>query len=155
MEKLIEWTNELSVGLDEIDEQHKILVNLLNELHKAITEKKGSAACGHILDELIQYTIVHFAVEESLMRIFDYPYYEEHKGHHKELTDQVLELQRKFRSGQAVITFELMGFLRKWLTVHIMKEDKLYGPFFLERGVNMSWAKKKSWLGRIWESVHG
>ena len=63
----IPWSEDLSVGLEEIDEQHKILINLINRLfNEAILKRADKALISDILDELIQYTIVHFAVEESL-----------------------------------------------------------------------------------------
>ncbi len=149
MAELVKWSNTLSVGIEEIDQQHKILVRLVNEMHEAIQHKEGSATAKPILDKLIQYTIIHFAVEESLMRIFHYANYEEHKKHHEELTRQVVDLRRKVRSGEATISFQLMHFLQGWLTHHILQEDMQYSEFFLQRGIETSW-KKRSWLDRIW-----
>lgn len=79
MSEFIVWSDELSVGIEEIDEQHKVLVNLINRMHNAIAEKHGSEVVSGILAELVDYTKIHFAVEESLLRILGYPGYEEHK----------------------------------------------------------------------------
>ncbi len=149
MKNLIDWTNDLSVGIEEIDEQHKILVSLVNRLYQGIIHQTDVTVLQEVLNELVQYTIVHFSVEESLMRIFDYPSYEEHKQYHLELTQQVKNFSGKFKSGKATISMELLSFLRKWLTNHIMVEDKKYTPFFLDRGLKKSWAKR-SWIGKIW-----
>ncbi|MRI32538.1 hemerythrin [Endozoicomonas sp. OPT23] len=146
-EELFTWTDELSVGIEEIDEQHKVLVDLLNELHRGIMEKHGSEVTIEVLDRLVEYTRIHFALEESLMRMLHYPGYEEHKQHHEMLLNQVAELVGKVKAGQHV-TFELLHFLKNWLTRHIMEEDKIYAPFFLDRGVAAT-HKKRSWLGRI------
>lgn len=153
MKPLVEWSDELSVGIEEIDEQHKVLVGLVNNMHAAIVEHKGSDATKVILRQLIQYTVIHFAVEESLMRIFDYDDYETHKLHHRELTKQVLDLKRKVDRGHTTISFELMHFLKQWLTNHITKEDMLYSPCFISGGVRSAWSKR-SWLGKIWDTVH-
>jgi hemerythrin len=83
------------------------------------------------------------------MRIFDYSAYEEHKQYHQELTRQVKDFNEKFRSGKATLSMELLSFLRKWLTNHIMVEDKKYTPFFLGKGLKKSWAKR-TWIGKIW-----
>lgn len=72
MERLFYWSEDLSVGIQEIDEQHKELVPLLNRLRDAVVAHHGYAACSEILDQLAQYTRVHFIVEESLMRILHY-----------------------------------------------------------------------------------
>ena len=97
MEQLLAWTDDLSVGIEEIDRQHKELVNILNELHEAITQRRASSACVAILDELIEYTRVHFTVEESLFRILGYPGYGPHHQEHEKLIEQIVGLQRKIK----------------------------------------------------------
>lgn len=145
----VEWSDSLSVGIQEIDEQHKVLINLINRLFdETIVNQATASVTEGILDELIQYTIVHFAVEESLFRIFDYPAIDAHMSRHVDLKAQVLELQKKIKQGQSVNS-DLLLFLKKWLTNHILQEDKQYAPFLIKQGVKSSWGKK-SWLGKIW-----
>ena len=148
MSLLIEWNETLSVGIQEIDEQHKVLVNLLNELHDAIRQHHGREASVEILQRLADYTRIHFTVEESLMRILGYPDYEAHKQHHEELIGQMVDLQARLNQGEAV-SFELLHFLRNWLTRHIMEADQRYVEHFLTRGVQKTW-QKKGWLERFW-----
>jgi hemerythrin len=148
MTQLLEWTEDLSVGIQEIDEQHKVLVGLLNELDEAIHQKKGREVSGEILNRLVDYTKIHFAVEESLMRILHYPDYDDHKHHHEELLHQVLDLQEKYINGGANITMALLHFLKSWLSEHIIKSDKLYTPHFLSMGVKKTWLKE-SWVRRL------
>ncbi len=150
--KLVEWSKELSVGIEEIDSQHKVLVDLLNELHRAIIERHGSETAHRILLQLLEYTRIHFAVEESLMRILGYPEYEEHKHHHELLLDEVRMLSEKLHDGKKSISFELLHFLKMWLTKHIMEEDKLYAPFLLSKGVQATY-QKRSWVGKFWNSL--
>lgn len=145
-----EWTDELSVGIEEIDAQHKILVGLVNRLfEETIIHQAGLDVLNEILNELIEYTIIHFAVEESLFRIFDYKYAEIHTKHHDELKAQVLELQKKLKRGETAINRELLIFLKNWVQHHIIEEDKLYGPFLIQQGVK-SVSPKSSWLSRLW-----
>lgn len=145
---LIEWSDKLSVGIQEIDEQHMVLVGLLNDLHTAIHEQHGGDACAAILDQLVDYTRIHFAVEESLMRILEFPDYEAHKDEHEELLLEVRKLQGKIAAGTANISFELLHFLRMWLTNHILDSDMEYTDHFLSRGVKARWAKD-SWVSRL------
>ncbi len=152
MRDFIEWTDELSVGIQEIDEQHRILISLINQLYDAIINKIDSLIINDILEELVQYTVVHFAVEESLMRIFDYSQYDDHKHQHEELKQQVFDLQRKVKTGEVQVGMELLHFLRNWLKKHILITDKKYTSFFLERGLKQSWSQK-TWAGKIWQSV--
>ena len=149
MSKFVEWSDALSVGIEEIDEQHKVLADLVNRMHQAIHERHGSDVVREILTELAEYTRIHFAVEESLMRILNYPDYENHKAVHEELLKHVVELREKVESGKTAIGFELMHFLKNWLTKHIMEEDMAYSSFFLNAGAQPK-LKKKSWIRRLW-----
>jgi len=149
---LIEWSDQLSVGIQEIDEQHKVLVELLNQLHDAILHHHGAEATGLILDRLCEYTKIHFAVEESLLRILNYPDYEEHKEHHEQLLAQVMELRSKMESGDHSISFELLHFLKKWLTIHILEEDSAYTEHLLSCGAQAKF-EKKSWLNKFWHHI--
>ena len=154
MAKFVEWSDVLSVGIEEIDAQHKVLVGLVNEMHEAIHQRHGSEVVGDILEQLADYTRIHFAVEESLMRILGYPGYEEHKLEHEELIQHVHELQHKVETGKTSIGFELMLFLKGWLTNHIMESDQQYAEFFIEAGAKPK-LRKKSWASRMWEHLHG
>ena len=149
MTTLIDWSDELSVGIQEIDEQHKVLVELLNQLHEAIVNRHAGDVTLNILTRLREYTKTHFTVEESLMRILGYPDYEEHKAHHEQLIAEMEHMCEKVKATGSSVGFELMHFLKKWLTKHIMEEDQLYTPFFLERGVRPTW-EKRSWINRFW-----
>jgi len=149
MGKFIEWSDDLSVGFEEIDEQHKILIRLVNKMHEAIHKRKGSDVVEEILGELATYTKTHFVVEESLMRILGYPDYEDHKVAHDDLLEQVIELKEKVATGQTTVSFQLMHFLKNWLTQHIMVEDAKYTNFFHAAGAK-SKLEKKSWIKRLW-----
>jgi len=149
--KFVEWSDELSVGIEEIDAQHKVLAELINKMHTAIQDRHGNQVVREILEELSDYTRIHFAVEESLMRILDYPGYEEHHEQHQQLLEQVVELKTKVDEGKASIGFELMHFLKLWLTKHIMEEDMNYSGFFLAAGARPK-LKKRSWISKLWGS---
>lgn len=148
-EVLIEGSAELSVGIDEIDTQHQVL---LNQLHTAIV--RHHAPPRDILHQLLEYTRVHFAVEESLMRTLGYPDYETHKQHHEALIEQVQAMVRKVEAGSTSVSFELMHFLKRWLTGHIMEEDRLYTPFMLSKGVLAESHDKRSWVHKFWSARH-
>ncbi|MCF6283486.1 MAG: bacteriohemerythrin [Candidatus Polarisedimenticolaceae bacterium] len=152
MANFIDWSDELSVGIEEIDEQHKVLLNLINQMHVAIHNRHGSEAVQSTLSELIEYTRIHFAVEESLMRILNYSGYAEHQVQHQELLEHVLDLQKKVASGKTAICFELMHFLKTWLTRHILEEDMMYSGFFLAAGAQPKLAKQ-SWAKKLWANM--
>ena len=154
MSDYIPWSDDLSVGLQEIDEQHKILIGLINSLYsESILKKADQSAVDSIINELKQYTIIHFSVEESLFRLFDYPYIEAHQKRHDSLKEELAKVHRKFKDGEPV-NIELMSFLRRWIKNHILMEDKKYAPFFLEKGLKSSWSKQQSWIGKVWNSIY-
>ncbi|MDD3610082.1 MAG: bacteriohemerythrin [Halothiobacillaceae bacterium] len=147
--KLIEWQDDLSVGIDEIDSQHKTLVDIVNELHQAVAERRGKEVMQEILDRLDEYTRIHFATEESLMRIFHYPAYETHKETHDQLIDQLRHIRKDFEEGHGGVTFELMQVLKNWLVKHIQHSDKEYTPYFMQGKLSSNEAPK-SWFERLW-----
>ena len=151
MVKFIEWSSALSVGIEEIDAQHKVLVDLLNQVHEAIQQRHGVEVTNKIVERLGEYTRIHFAVEESLMRILHYPEYERHKDEHDRLIEQLNGLRAKIEEGKNSISFELAHFLKVWLTKHIMESDMRYSPYFLEQGIKPE-LSKKSWTQKLWHS---
>jgi hemerythrin len=132
---LITWNDTLSVNIKEIDEQHKKLIAMVNELHSAMGSGKGKEAMGSILGGLVDYTKGHFSAEELIMLKHQYPGYLKHKADHDALTKQVLDFQGKYTEGKTLVTVEIMNFLKDWLTNHIQNTDKKYGPFLNGKGV--------------------
>lgn len=125
---LMEWNDKLSVGVDAIDSDHKHLVGLVNELHDAVKAAKGKEVLGKVLDGLIAYTKSHFGREEVEMGKTHYPKANDHIKEHANLTKQVLDVQAKYKAGNnAVLSMEVMAFLRDWLIKHIQASDKALG----------------------------
>lgn len=157
--ELFSWSDSYNVGIQEVDEQHKVLVSLLNQLHDAIREHHGKATSREILDRLAEYTRTHFLLEESLMRLTHYGGFDIHKQQHEALIKQVQDLQYKLDNENAAITFELLHFLKGWLTQHINESDKRFGAFFETAGLSQysTWSKevettmkKKKWWWKFW-----
>lgn len=134
------WTKEYDTGIAEIDSQHVQLVALINRLHTALVARRGSDETGAILDELVDYTKVHFAVEECLQRLFEYEGYEEHKAVHDAIITRIAAMQQRFRAGDVHVGMELLLFLKDWLFEHIRKVDKAYVPALTRK-------KRRLWAG--------
>ena len=132
---LITWSDSLSVKVKQFDDQHKKLVDMVNQLFDAMKTGKGNQVMGDILKQLIAYTQTHFAAEERLLKQYAYPDFEAHKKEHNALVVQVLDLQKQFQEGKAVLTQNVMTFLRDWLSKHIQGDDRKYGVFFNGKGV--------------------
>ena len=132
---LITWSNMLSTGVSEQDNQHKKLIDLINQLNEAMLAGKGNEVLGKVLSELVNYTVTHFGYEEKLMAQHSYEDTPAHKAEHAKFVQTAGDLKKKFDSGKAVITTEIMNFLRDWLTTHIMKTDKRLGQALNKAGV--------------------
>jgi hemerythrin len=130
------WSDNLSVKVNEIDAQHKRLLELLNQMHEAMTQGKGRDIMGKTLGGLIDYTRTHFADEERLMTTHKYPAYAAHKAEHDELMQKVLTLQSQYLLGTGALTLEVMRFLQDWLATHIQKTDRQLGHFLHSKGIN-------------------
>jgi hemerythrin len=125
------WKDTYSIGVPEIDTQHRRLFSLADELYSAMNNGKGKPLVEKVLKNLIDYTKTHFAAEEQLMQRCKYPDYKPHKLKHDELTKQVLQLQRDFEEGKTALTIEVMQFLSTWLRQHIGGTDKRYVPYLM------------------------
>jgi hemerythrin len=132
---MFEWNNSYAIGIASIDAQHRTLFDLSAKLHQAMSAGQGKAAVGPILERLLQYTQAHFAHEERLMRIHDYPDFVAHKAQHDALTKQVADFSAKFKSGQGAITVQLLQFLKNWLVNHIKGTDMKYVPHLAAKAV--------------------
>lgn len=144
MAVLINWSDDFSVDIQELDEQHKQLVNLINSLYTGLASKHTAQAIEQVLDQLINYTTLHFAVEECLMRVFGYTGYDAHKCIHDRLIEQVTEYQRLYKNGDQTVGMNLLYFLKDWLMTHISEEDKQYTQPLTRNGM------KRKWLRNFW-----
>jgi hemerythrin len=132
---LISWSDNMSVGVAKIDNDHKGLIELINLLHGEMLAGKSKDALGVVLDKLIAYTKTHFAYEEALFRTHSYPQAAAHAKEHEALTKKALVLQADLKAGKTVISAPVLDFLRDWLTNHILKQDMAYKLFFADKGV--------------------
>ncbi len=132
---VLQWTQEMSVGNPSIDRDHQILLGMVNRLDEAIKAGRGRETVSSVLDALLDYTTYHFAREEALMTACGYPDLDAHRHTHKVLRTQVTHIRDRHRSNPDTIhDREVLGFLKNWLTSHIMGRDKLYAPFMTSRG---------------------
>ncbi|OHD55533.1 MAG: hemerythrin [Spirochaetes bacterium GWF1_51_8] len=129
------WSDSLSVGIRQIDEQHKHLIDLINNLYDAMSHGQGKAVLERTLDELANYTVEHFSVEEVLMRKHSYSGYPTHKAEHESFVQKVVDFKQGFADGKALLSIDIMNFLRDWTVNHIAETDKKFGPFFNSKGI--------------------
>jgi hemerythrin-like metal-binding protein len=132
----ITWTDELSVGVELFDNDHKELISLANRLHDSITVRAQQGIMSSLLNDLLKYTIFHFGHEEGFMLQYGYPGYKKHKMEHEGLVKKVEDYIEQVSEGKTSISLSLMGFLKEWLVNHIMGSDKEYVDFFAKKGIS-------------------
>jgi hemerythrin len=132
----INWSEDFSVKVREIDAQHKTLVDKINQLHQSLLDNKGREAQKIIIEGMVDYANVHFETEEKYMRRLNYPGYQKHKDEHVHFAEKAFELQKRSDDSGFVLTLEILSFLKNWLQEHILVIDKQYSNYFNENGVH-------------------
>lgn len=129
------WNDSYKTGINTIDTQHKKLVDLINELHDAMTKGQGNQVMGKIVNELVNYTVTHFSTEERLMKQAGYADFDAHKKIHDDFTAKVRELQKDLAGGKKMMSLQVSNFLKDWLSGHIMGTDQKYAPVLKAKGI--------------------
>lgn len=130
----IEWNDSFETGIREIDEQHRILVNTLNEANEKLAGDVSLDFVEQITQDLLSYALYHFETEEELMH--EYGYADEstedadtHLQQHRSFSGQVVKVRDNLRAGIPISREELITFLNNWLVNHILNTDKKLGAF--------------------------
>ncbi|MBF0606128.1 MAG: bacteriohemerythrin [Candidatus Magnetobacterium sp. LHC-1] len=129
----IKWTNDLSVGVDSIDNQHKELIAIINNLLNAINRGDSKDEIQKVVTFLKQYVETHFTMEETLMKRIKYPKdkYLEHEKQHTDFWETYNELIGEFKKspGSLFMVTKIKNVLVGWFTNHVNKTDKAIGVF--------------------------
>lgn len=130
---IVEWHDDLSIGVPEIDAQHKRLIAMVNEVDEAIRLRHGADISAGALRRLCDYAVEHFAAEEALMDPDAYADYDRHMGQHMECTDKALEFLQTMDTGGEVDMAGFLAFLTGWVREHILEVDQGLGRHLREK----------------------
>lgn len=119
------WTEQLNVGIDVIDQQHRKLVDFINQLDDARTCGASQKVIGKLINDLVDYMIYHFGFEETLQEKVGYPYIKAHQKMHVQIAKRVDELQARFNVGVDV-SQDIDNLVGTWLFDHLKHDDKDY-----------------------------
>lgn len=127
----IEWRDSLSIGVTEIDEQHKELLQRFNRLLGACEQGKGMSELKGLMLFLDEYVVKHFSDEEAIQRQHRYPGYGEHKKEHDGFVARLKQLKKEVESEGVAVhhVMETNNLLLKWLINHISRVDTELGKF--------------------------
>lgn len=123
------------VKVDKMNEQHKVLFNILDALYKAMENKDDRKALVKIINDLITYSKQHLTTEEALLEKYDYPELAEQKEQHKLFIAKIEEFKEDFRNNHFMLHFNMAIFLKTWISNHVEVLDKKYSQFLNDRGV--------------------
>jgi hemerythrin len=129
---LITWSPTYSVGVKLIDEQHRGLLELVNDMfnHVVGDEKAEHEYFKMVIDEAVRYVKVHFQTEEKIMIHTHFPGYMEHKKAHDTFVLNVVKQAREFEANKKITLTEFIRFLKEWILTHIAIMDKQYFTYF-------------------------
>lgn len=130
---LFVWDDNCKTGIAEIDQDHKRLIDLINDLYEAMQDGSGGALLLPIFSALRNYTETHFTKEERFMVECDAPEQEAHFREHKQMMAKLADLESRHRKGEAAISLQTLTFLRDWLKNHICVVDQAMAPHLQDK----------------------
>ena len=133
---LMTWSSKYSVGVEVLDNHHKALMNVLNELHAASMKGKVKEVAGPLMRQIVSVSNEHFVAEEKIMESTGYPGLPAHRAKHRELSGKIAELVARHQKGDTAVYVELLYFIRDWQSNHMQTEDQDYAPWFRVHGVH-------------------
>lgn len=140
----IEWSDKFKTGINVIDGQHKRIIHYINQLTDA-QRLNEPALVGEVLDDLTDYTLSHFAFEESLMDEAHYDAAAIHKQTHDAFRDKINNYQQRYANGE-LVEKDLFELLNMWLLDHIAEDDNSYVPFVKKSFSDINMEEKQGWI---------
>lgn len=131
----LEWKEDYSVGVRVLDEQHRQLLDIINQLDSARPENMTEKFFFATLNLLVKYADVHFSIEEKYMREYGYPRISEHEDEHRKFTEHVFMLRERLAANDPGLFPEIQTFLRDWYISHVLGTDRGYVPLFAHLGI--------------------
>lgn len=127
----MKWSDDLSVGVEKIDEQHKALFDAVDNLYEACKAGKGRQNLEEMLNFLQNYATTHFRDEEKIQAESVYPDFQRHKELHRQFVEEFLALRKKVDDeGVTIVAVSnVYSFVSNWLIRHIKLEDHKIGEF--------------------------
>lgn len=122
--QFVDWTNSFEVGIDFVDDQHKIIIDLINQLITCYTDNRAKKQQKSVIKGLIDYTEYHFGAEEKYLRSKKHALTDEHKELHSVFIKSLHTFHKDFNSNKVQLNKEIIQFIQNWWTNHIKNEDK-------------------------------
>ena len=149
--KNITWSDEYSVGIQLIDDQHKGLIDFTNNLFSHVTgnEEEERVYFDEVIQQALEYVKIHFVTEEKCMAAVNFPGYSEHKQTHDEFTFTIIKSVNEYKNGKTLVLEKFADFLKEWVLSHIAVMDKKYSVYFRKTAA----IKKNGKMGPVLENI--
>ena len=134
VDNLVQWQAKYSLNIKEIDEQHKIFINLINEVYGTIIKVKQTYLIDQVISKLVDYAALHFMTEEKYFIDFNYSESISHIKEHKYFLGKIDQFQKDFNINN-LLSFQVLYFMKDWLIKHILISDKKYIDCFKKGGL--------------------
>lgn len=125
----LEWTNDYSVGSKKMDDEHKMIFSLVNELDDQMKSGKGYSALSYTFTAMKAYSVYHFSSEEALLEKSNYPLLQSQKQSHQDFIKRIQDFEEDVSNHEMDIASKVMIFLKSWWVGHIQNEDKKYAQY--------------------------
>lgn len=133
----VQWDESLYVNIKEIDDQHKNLFLIINDLHSNLREGQGDTIIKPILSSLVEYVIIHFATEEKWMKKYSYPELKQHKQEHQVYVSEIKGFISKYKKRTPLLARDLLLSLGSWYRIHIKEHDKKFSNFLEDKNIKI------------------
>ncbi len=130
-----DWKDEYSVGINTINNQHKVIIELMNDLFESMRDSREDMIINDVLNELLKYSNYHFNLEASLFEKYQYPLMKEHLHEHQYFIEKIKTLMKELGSNIITVPIDTLDYLKSWFQNHMMKKDIDYSLYFKEKDV--------------------
>ncbi len=132
---LLDWEKKYSVDVEEMDEQHIKIIDLINKAHQMMTEGRAHIDLGCVIDQLLHYTEYHFALEEQYMKEAGYEGFDHQHEQHQFFISRIREYKEQYETGRVAASVKLVQLMMDWLINHITVTDRKYTEHFHKAGI--------------------
>ena len=130
-----DWKEEYSVGINAINTQHKIIIELMNDLFESVRDDREDLIIEEVLQELIKYSKYHFGLEKTIFEKYNYPKLDDHLKEHRYFIEKIELFMNELSTNKQVVPIETLDYLKNWFQNHMMKTDVDYSKYFKEMDV--------------------
>ncbi|SDK72553.1 hemerythrin [Maridesulfovibrio ferrireducens] len=133
---LLSWNDNYSIGIKKIDNEHKVLIGMINKAYDSIEKMEEQKVLLELISEMRQYAMDHFSTEEMFMKHYTYPETENHRKQHNHFMIYVASADNMMDAdNNALDPYKVFKYLADWLKNHILVTDKQFGSFLMDKGV--------------------